>query len=308
MARDLNSADSRDLMYIDARGRVRKPGLMRGIGVAYWSVLIVLLGIVGFLGYDLFGALGLLVPLALTPLYAWRIGTHVSLTRATRAMAVGDYADADRRLETLAGWKLLPRGVRGSVLYRWASTKARLDEREEALALTRRAIAAFGSSRRSERILARYLEVRLLASLGRLEEARARFGELGECPEGELFRLAYWTTEHALAFREGAHAWDDAELHRRASFALGINVAAPLIGLLGWAFERNGDDEMAELMRTTALERDEDDSLARYPELCAWLDRTPGHDAQRNAEEPHELEVEAPRRARQSTASRSGRR
>src|SRR5690606_37320985 len=120
--------------------------------------------------------------------------------------------------------------------------------------------------------VARYSEVYLLVNVGRLDEARAKLEELGPVPEGEYYRISHWGAELYLALAEGTHTIDEDELHRRAKDALAITSAAGLLGLLAWAFDQQGDGEMAALLLDEARDRHPGQKLSGpMPLLEAWM-------------------------------------
>lgn len=281
IAKDLASAGPKDLIHVDHRGRVRGPGRVKVIRGIYWGLLVAILLVEAVLGYALFGPAGLSIALALTLLVAWRASKQLALAGATSALSERRYEEADEAFAKLAASRILPRLFRPIALGRQAQAKEKAGDLAGALKLCRKAMAAYGKAKHAEARLARYQEARLLLRLGELDVASALISSFEE-PEGELFRLHHHTNALRLAFLRGHHDLSDERLHELATFALEINLAAPLIGLIGWAFAKNGDEDMAELMRDTALDRDDDGAEERFEELWAWL---------RHGEEPAKVRV-----------------
>lgn len=290
IAKDLASAGPKDLIHVDHRGRVRGPGRVKILRGVYWGLLVAILLVEAVLGYALFGPAGLSIAFALTLLVAWRASKQLALAGATDALSAQRYDEADEAFAKLAASKILPRLFRPIALGRQAQAREKAGDLEGALKLCREAIALYGKSQHAEARLARYQEARLLLRLRRLDEASALLAGFEE-PEGELFRLHHHTNALRLAFLRGRHDLSDERLHELSTFALEINLAAPLIGLLGWAFAEKGDEDMAELMRETALDRDDDGAEERFEELWAWLRHGEPPKARVELEAEEELEL-----------------
>lgn len=151
-----------------------------------------------------------------------------------------------------------------------------------------------GRARSVQARLARYSEVYLLVNVGRLDDARAKLEALGPIPEGEYYRITHWGAELYLALAEGAHAIDEDELHHRAKAALAITSAGPLLGLLAWAFDQQGDAEMSALLLDEARDRHPGRKLSGpMPLLEAWMETraTPAR-AAREDEEDDDLDLD----------------
>lgn len=298
VADNLAEAGPRDLVYVDREGRVRTRARTRAIALAYWGTLTALVAAEGYLGYEVFGWPGLSIATVLGGYVGW-IFTRVGLLRrALRLMMDGDLEGAEGLFERVAGARLAPKHLRARAWGGLASA-ARLRGDDE-LALTRvREAIRLSSKRRRKRAVAqtaRHLEAQLLARLGQLREARAVWRELpAEVPDGEYTRLSYHTTELYLAFCEGQHDLSDDALHERASFALSITAAAPLLALLAWAFELSDDADMSELLRDEAKDRHPGELLSvPMPDLDAWLDGRPR--VRVEIDQEHEAEAELERR------------
>ncbi|MCB9592713.1 MAG: hypothetical protein H6719_08265 [Sandaracinaceae bacterium] len=274
VADTLADAGPRDLVHVDRKGRVRSRARSRAVAVAYWGLLATLVGIEGYLGYELFGWPGLSIAATLGGYVGW-IFTRVGyLKTGVQRLVANDLSGSEAAFERVATARLTPKHLRARAWGGLASA-ARL-RGDDALALEhiRKAIGLYKRSKRATALTAQHMEAQLLARLGRLEEARAVLAELpSEAPEGEYTRLSHYTTELYVAFREGKHRLSDDALHERATFALGITSAAPLLALLGWAFQQNGDPDMAELVIVEARDRHPGELMTiPMPELSRWLD------------------------------------
>ncbi len=271
-AEDLATAGPKDVIVIDRRGDVvshRGRRLRWGI---YYGALAILLSLEALAGYELFGVPGLGIAASLGLLVGWRVLLNARMVEAVRAAVALDLDRAEKLFESILARRFLPFGTR-SVVLAWLGYSALMrDEPELALERTREALRRRGAGVTTVMQLARDREVRLLVRLGRIDEARACFDALGGEPKGEALRLAYYTTELYLAFAEGRHSLDDDTLHERAKHALSITVSTALLAGLAWAFERSGDDEMAELLACQARDRPRDALDRTMPELAEWLD------------------------------------
>jgi len=300
VADNLAEAGPRDLVYVDRKGRVRTRARTRALTVAYWGALGALVAAEGYLGYEVFGWPGLSIATVLGGYVGW-IFTRVGLLRrGLRQMMDGDLEGAEGVFERVAKARLSPKHLRARAWGGLASAARLRGDDELALARVREAIR-LSTRRRSKRAVAqtaRHLEAQLLARLGQAGEARAVWRELpSEVPEGEYTRLSYHTTELYLAFCEGRHDLSDDALHERASFALSITAAAPLLALLAWAFEQSDDAEMSELLRDEAKDRHPGELLSvPMPDLDRWLDGRARLRVDADVDDVAEAEAEVERR------------
>jgi hypothetical protein len=122
--------------------------------------------------------------------------------------------------------------------------------------------------------IARYGEVQILISLGKVADARTLFASLGEAPDGELLRVAHWETELYLAFAEGKHGLDDDALHERVRKALAMNRSRLFLILLAWAHGQSGDADQMGFLLTQAEERKTPKDRIP-PKVEAWLTEHP---------------------------------
>lgn len=311
LASNLQVASSRDLVHVDRAGRVRSPLRYRMLQGAYYGGLGALAVAQVALVYTFFrddGVLGMslaaLVALVLS-WAGWAVSRQFALARAHRARQAGRLDDAEAIYRSVLRAPLLPPKYRTFAEQGLAGCRVLAGRHEEAWVLLQSVLRRHGRARHVQAQVARYSEVYLLVNLGRLDEARAKLDALGPVPDGEYFRVSHWGAELYLALREGTHALDEDELHRRAKAALAITSAAPLLGLLAWAFDQRGDDEMAALLLSEARDRHPGQPLSGpLPLLEAWMEAQPaGAPALDEDAEEHELETSEPapsRRARRA--------
>lgn len=239
IAESLDRAEVGQLVYAGGDGNVMSPRRAKRRQVAALTVAgaSFALGIGVSIAY---------MPLMLIPygLLGLRLGTQLHATRALNRVAVlmqdDRLADARALAQPIADAWWVPRTWRGIALYRLGWCAAYDRDYDQALALIRAAQQKI-SPRMVHARAARYGEVQVLVSLGRLPEARAAFAKLGPVPTGELLRVMHWETELYVAFGEGKHAIDDDALHDRVRKALAMNRSRLLLILLAWAHEHSGD-------------------------------------------------------------------
>lgn len=305
IAKDLESAEPHDLVHVDGKGRVRSPLRLRVLTSTYWSVLGLLVVAEGWLGYQLMGTPGLSLAVVLGAFVAWVGSRHLLLRRATREALASNLDEAEARLMRIAHGRLVPRRMRASARS-WLSYCASLrGDAEGALAHSREAVRLWGKRKHILSTISRYGEVYALTRCGQLDEARVALEALGPMPQGEYLRITHLNVGLYLAFVEGKHSFSDDELHEHSKNALGITAAGPLLALLAWAFEKNGDAEMAELLFEEAKDRHPGDLLSkRMPDLQRWMDeRSLREDRRRvdvNEREDEELEAAAVARERRA--------
>jgi hypothetical protein len=229
-------------------------GLGVGVSIAYLPIMLVPYGLIGL-----------------------RAAMTIRATRALNRVAVlmqdDQIAEARAIAQPIADSWWMPRMWRGLALYRLAWCAAYERDFERALALVTAARPKL-SPRMVHAKVARYGEVQFLVSLGRLDEARLRFDQLGGAPAGELLRVAHWETELYLVFGEGKHALDDDALHDRVRKALAMNRSRLFLILLAWAHEVSGDrDQMGFLLAQAEERKLPNDRIP--PKVEAWLAEHP---------------------------------
>lgn len=273
VADTLAEAGPRDLVNLDRKGRVRTRAQTWALVGGYWGILGSLVAVEGYLGYLLLGMPGLSIAAVLGGYVGWIFTRVTHLRRATRMLVTNQLEEAEAAYLRVAQSRFTPRHLKARAWGGLASAARLRGEDELALERVRKAIA-LQRRKRPLGLTARHMEAAVLARLGRLQESRAVWRELPQdIPDGEYVKLSHHTTELYLAFCEGSHGFDDDALHERASFALEITAAAPLLALLGWAFEQNGDTEMATLLVDEARDRHPGELMSvPMPEVSGWLE------------------------------------
>lgn len=306
VADNLAEAGPRDLVHVDRKGRVRSRARSRAISVAYWGVLATLVGIEGYLGHQLMGVPGLSIAVILGGYVGWIFTRVGHLKGGVRSMVGSDLDAAEARFQRVAHARLTPRHLKARAWAGLASVSRLRGEDEKALEQIRESLRLHKRSKRAMALTARHMEAQLLARLDRVPEARAVLDEIREHPaQGEYTQLSQYTTELYVAFRAGRHALSDDELHERATFALPITAAAPLLALLGWAFRQNGDEEMAELVLEEARDRHPGELMSvPMPKLSRWLEESAHTGVRVEVSDPLEDEMELGGSADASLAKR----
>jgi hypothetical protein len=253
IADSLDRAEPGQLVYVARDGSIVPPARAQRRTAAVMSVA----GVSFALGVGLSIAY---LPVMLIPygLIGARLGVTLRATRALNRVAIlmqdDKIAEARALAEPIAAARWMPRQWRGLALYRLAWCAVHERDYERALVLVRAARAKL-PPRDVHAVIARYGEVQILVSLGRVEEARLLFTQLGTAPDGELLRVSHWETELYLAFGEGKHALDDDALHDRVRKALAMSRSRLLLILLAWAHEASGDREHMGFLLAQAEDR-----------------------------------------------------
>jgi tetratricopeptide (TPR) repeat protein len=274
VARNLQVASSREFVYVDRKGRVRSPARLRANQIASYGLMAGLLGGATALYYATLGPAGIVVGGVLGLWFARVIGTGFSLSAGLRLMVADRFDEAAAVFTRIARGRFVPRRLRANAEHHLGHCRAIAGQHEEALALYRSAVARWGGSPGLRGALARRSEVFALINLGRLTEARASLAALGPAPEGEYLRLQHWTLELYLALAEGHHDFPEEELYRRSRAALAITTAAALLGLLAWAYQQRGDQEMSRHLLAECLDRHFGPRISgSLPLLQRWLDQ-----------------------------------
>jgi tetratricopeptide (TPR) repeat protein len=196
------------------------------------------------------------------------------LNHASALIAQDRAGEAEVLLKDLMRARFLYRPNRALVRHNLATCMALRGDHGAALELARQARdqAARVSRFHLYRAVIAYQEIRLLAELGRAQEARIALDAAGDAPEGEYLRVAHWTTELSVHLAENVCPLDDDELHERARKGLAMTTGSVLLGLCGWAFSARGDDDMATHLVTEAFDRIQPERLARMaPRLYQWM-------------------------------------
>ena len=274
----LDTAKPGEVLLLDDQGRVLGPKAMRKATVVGWGVVGSVVGVGA-------GAIGVLVsPIAGLVVGAMTMGFLVWQLRHgrdfQRALAL---ASAGRRDEAFAIVQELERRQLGNqfppfIDYLAGKLEWQRGHGEEALRRYDRALSALGRMRgrgRGMYWICTFDRVQLLAATGQLEQARAARQELEEAPRGDYFAMELALTDLMIAFHAGEPASlpGDEELYEWAKAALRTSRFGASVVLLAWAFDRRGDQDMAEHMLREAPARLETEFLAETtPKLHAWLE------------------------------------
>jgi hypothetical protein len=273
IARSLQTARNREVLYVDRQGRVRSPARLRAAQAVAYGGMIGLVGAGTAIYYSVLGPVGLVVGAALGAWSANAVVRSFALRTGQRLMLAERFDEAAALFHGVLHGRLVPRRVRATAQHQLARCCVATGRHEEALAHYRGAIVRWGANRGLMPALARRGEILTLVNLGRLPEARAGLTALGPVPEGEYLRILHWTIELYLALAEGQHGFAEDELYRRSREALAITSAAALLGLLAWAYQRSGDAEMSRHLLGECLDRREGTRIATtLPVLQRWLD------------------------------------
>ncbi len=263
-----------ELIYVDNRGRARSPTWSKVAFFLYWGVVGTLVAVEASLAEALLGWPGLGLGLALAAFAGWNFLARARIREGGRRLSGRDLLGASALYERVVQMALVPGHVRARALLGQAAIARLRGEARLALNLTERALGLWPRvfSGHIIRHGAELSRCQLLAALGKVREADSTFRALPRTAQGDVARLAEYTTELYIAFHRGSHRLSDEVLHQRAKFALQITTAAPLLALLAWAFELRGDSEMASLLRGEARDRHPGRWLCgAMPVLDGWL-------------------------------------
>ncbi|MFO0576775.1 MAG: tetratricopeptide repeat protein [Polyangia bacterium] len=291
MARSLEEAGPRALVYVDEKGRVQPPTRYRvALASRYAALSAVVLG--GSMLYgQMFGPLwGIGLLLSLSALIAGLLSREMFATRLLNqavALCAHDRCDeAEVLLRRLLSRRKLPQRHRALGLHNLAVVASRRGEHLEALAYQRAAMRIYQQAwpQSPHYVACQYGEVMTLCNLGRLDEAAEHLRALPERPDGDYLLLKSWTADLYLRFCRGDGPPDAEALWERAERALKITSAVALLGLCSWAYTQgtgaSRDLDMAwHLLREAhgrlveSLEESPDNpSLARLlPPLWKWM-------------------------------------
>lgn len=132
---------------------------------------------------------------------------------------------------------------------------------------------AFPRSEGAARELLKLYMVKALLLSGRLVEARRTFEDVKLPPETDEVLVGFQLARTMFVLCDPSESVADEELHDWARKALAYSHTGVDLAALGWAFERRGDEDMAKLLATEALDRMHYPYLATWwPALQQWLD------------------------------------
>jgi hypothetical protein len=269
-ARSLATAEPGEVILVDADGRLqtwrtRAVRLVR-LGVV-GGAFGVLAGAVATMLGPVFGALALVGMAGGMVGWAFRAQRLGRVLRPAMTLHMeGRFREARETIEPLVQRKDCAPGVlRIAAASSWA-----LGRHEEALALLQRAAPhATGL----EHWLNQSMRVLVLATMGRVDEAKRAREALGSGPGGEVAELAQPLLPLTLAFHadDAALVPDEETQHAWSRAALLRNHFGGVLYYLSWAAWKRGDDELAQHLLREAVPRTrtvEEDLSA--PKLAAW--------------------------------------
>jgi len=200
------------------------------------------------------------------------------LKRGAALLAADRLEEAEQTLLPLTRAPLVTQTVRALAWQNLAGISLRRGEPELALAQVRRCQQLFRAIWWAPlgpwRWINRFSEVQILAQLGRVEEGRKIYAEMRSAPSGEYFALLRMNAELMLAFAEGDPSSLPDDLHPWVTTALSTTSAELALAVLGWAYERRGEPDMAVHLVEQALDRIDPSLFARtFPRVWAWIQR-----------------------------------
>jgi tetratricopeptide (TPR) repeat protein len=279
IAPTLASAGHRDLVYFDSHGQVVDPRSLKRRTVFWWAGLISIsvLGATGAVLSHLPGlALAYAVPITIATV-RHRLGRR--MTAGLQDLLDGRLPAARACFQQIARSRWQSRVVRASAWHNLGAVALREGDHAESLRCVDKSIAIYEQIR-SPRIREPRLQMirgdkaRLLAQLGRHDEAWKLVIKLAGSPGGELIELRRRTTLLLVAFESRRLGSIPADLHDWSRDALGITCAELLLALLAWAYFERNDPDMARHLLTEASDRVDASWFPRaYPTVWAWMRR-----------------------------------
>lgn len=283
LAPSLEEARPRSFVHIDGRGQVRSPARYRALQAISYGAAATIVGGVTVVYGAIFGPVGVLVGAGLGAWISWHVFRRRKLQKAARFVVNGQLEEAEKLLIEIGRSFRLPRLERALVEQQLGAIAVRRSDYEEALRRQRNAMQIYARSHRVGRRspfarTVEYSEIVTLVNLGRAGEARQRFEQRREVPEGDYLRVQHWAAELYVLFAEGEHRLSSDDLHERSRAALAITSAAALLGLCAWAQLVAGEEDYAWLLLREAYDRVEGTAIDKaMPRLWAWME----------AERPH---------------------
>jgi hypothetical protein len=281
LARSLDEAGPDAVVVLDRHGDLVPWPRLHRWAVVQQALAFSVLALASLLAVEWLGWMGLATPIAAVLTLA---GGRRRSTWEWRAMALiqsgrDDEAEALCRsiVERPSGSTRRARRQRAAWAHRCLAIIAnRRGDAERALVEVRAALPLVAADRpQAVNELLVYQEVRLLADLGRMGEARARFEGRPQPTRGEVLIVQHGMTELYLAFAEGKLQIDDDVLWARAQRALRLSGGAQLLALCAWAFLLPGarrDEEMARHLLDEAVDRFVPWMKRSAPSLWSWVE------------------------------------
>jgi tetratricopeptide (TPR) repeat protein len=278
VAASLESSRVGEVILLDRHGQVIGPGRVRWAVVRSWLHA----GLIGSGGAVVCGMLwgsllaGAAVGVTFAALVGWQMRHQPAFRRALALAAAGRRDEARDAFEALAA-RRLPGAYRRLVDMQLAALSWQQGHLDDASERYDRLVTALGGGRGARGNPAFWLcafqRVQLTAIRGDVERAVRMRAELEDAPDGDYFQVARIHTDLTLAFyRDSADDLPD-DLYDWAKRALETNRLGSTVVLLGWAFWRRGDEEMARHMLREAPARLQGHFLAdSAPEVHRWME------------------------------------
>lgn len=274
VAESLERAGQRSLVYVGQKGAVVSPSKVR-VGVAIAGTFFAssvlasawlfaaAFGWPGLVGAGVFGAL-----------FGRQLIVPVKLRRVAALMMAEKYDEADALAQRIQESWPVNRVTRREALHarvQVASLRGNL-RRAQRLQARAESLYRYAHERRTVQYrIHRYGCVITHANLGELTQAKARFLEAGDEPEGDYLQLLHWTCELMIGFCEGRCELDEDALHLRGRRGLEVVPGTPLLALAAWGFMQSGDEDMGAHLLSVVAERWEPRMARALPRFAPWV-------------------------------------
>lgn len=280
VSNSLESARRGEVLILDNDGEVMSGSATRRASVRGWLAMGSIAGgamllTTVVLGSPVGGALGVAVAMLAV---AWRARHGADLRRALALASAGRRDEALQIVRSIDARKP-PAEVRPFVDYLMAKLEWQRGEFSTAAERYTRAIAALAPTKNGRGKGMYWIcmvdRVQLAAAAGQTAQAKALFADLGDAPSGAYFRLevALANLMYAFAADDDTVLPADEELYDWAKEVLSTHRFGLNAVLLGWAFSRRGDEEMASHLLAEAPARLEVEHLADIaPAINEWFE------------------------------------
>ncbi|ACY18515.1 hypothetical protein [Haliangium ochraceum] len=278
LARSLEEARVGEVMMLDQNGNVLSPGRIRWIWARSWMTAGTMGAALGVSSALLLGSVvagGATVGVYLGA-FLWQLRHRLALRRVLSLCASGRREEAQAALDALEQQRLpvhyrpILDMLSGNLAFLQGRFAVALGHYESVIERYR---PPEGGHAHPIYWICSFNRVQLLASSGDVERARALRTELDAAPRGAYFEMDRMLTDLLLAFHAGEPDSLEGDLYEWAKAALKTNRFGLNVVLLGWAFHRRGDDDMARMMLREAPERLTGHFLAdSAPRVHAWFE------------------------------------
>lgn len=267
------------IVNLDEQGRVRSVRRQRMLEAGWMLVYVVFAGSVMLLVRWHFPGLGFL-PLAVAAVAAVGLALILRQARTIKRAEVLVHElrldEAEELLLPFVGrfWVASPSKVAawaflGTIAELRGEHGLGLERVRTALLLVEKKLS---SRLAAARAMLRYSEVRLLVTLGRLDEAQALVSILGPEPEPEFLRLQHWMCALYLDFARGKTGLEAAAAVSWADRVRPLRAFPGLKALLAWALAEKGEEALSQELLEMAFAVETSPRLARaMPRLWAWM-------------------------------------